>query len=1083
MKKDLIIIIASGKSTEKISRAIENIGRAKHAAFPCLKEARPLLAEGGARLALVELALKGKPGAAATARIIRKDYGVPVAFITAPGDTRKLERALKEGPLGFVPIDDPAAARGALALLLGGTSRSEGLIGKTGAAAATGSAGDSGCMDLALKESEERYRSLVQSIQDAVFVVQDMKVFLANDALPRMTGYSMEEVFGADFIEFVHPLDRAMVIENYLRRQSGEDMPSSYEIRLLHKDGTMAHVILSAGVVNINGRPATIGTIKDITDRKKTEEDLRVSEANLRALLESTDISFMLIDRDFTIKAYNTIAWQRARSFYGKEMREGDIITSFMPDEKTAERLAGHLRRAFEGERFSLEGKVRLVQGPDAWFEFSFSPVHDHEGVIQGVLFSAADITARKNADEALRMNQVRMETLLGLNNMIQSTENEITGFAVEQGVALTGSAMGYLAFLEDEDRVLKMHAWSAAAMRECGIKNRSLVYPMESTGLWGEAVRQRKPIITNNYHQPNSLKKGYPEGHVPLNRHMNIPIFDGDAIVGVAGVANKEDEYNETDVRQLALLMQGMWQLLRRKKYEEALRRSEQSLSITLASIADAIIATDNDFQITRMNPVAEALTGWTFKEAAGKPITEVLTIIDEKTEHPVSSAFANVLGKDRIIRSGGSTILLDRLGGRRRIAQSASPIRDAGGEVLGIVIVFRDITERHTLEEQLRQSQKIESIGRLAGGVAHDFNNLLTTIIGNAELTLAGADINAASRELLTEIYEAGRRGALLTKQLLAFSRKQMLEMKVVNLNEIIRGFEKILRRLMRENIELVLDLDDTAGIVKGDYVQIEQILMNMAVNSIDAMPDGGVLTIRTGSRHIGPSSRGLYKRVKHGEYAALIVEDTGHGMDTATIKNIFDPFFTTKELTRGTGLGLSTVYGIVRQHGGDIFVKSTPGKGTVFEILIPGGVDGAPETPPAAGAPARGGSETILLVEDNNEVRKLAKRFLERMGYHVIETDDPSAAVDLGGKNHVDLLLTDVIMPGMNGKQLFEKLVSGNPGLKVLYMSGYTDDIILTHGIQDDSVNFIQKPFVLDEFSRKIREVLKGRPENPV
>ncbi len=931
-------------------------------------------------------------------------------------------------------------------------------------------------MEHSLVESEERYRSLVQHMQDGMFVVHNGKLILVNKALSKITGRETNELIDHDFVNFIYPDDRKLVIKYYRNRRSGRSAPLNYEVRLLHKNGSAVHVILSADIISIQDDIATIGTVKDISERKRHEEELRRSAADLRTLFESTDQSFILIEPDYRVRAFNLIASLRVKKITGGKLSEGESILKFFKSADIRSCFIENFRRTLGGESLITERKLVTADHGYSWFELNYSPVFDDKGKIQRVLLSLNDISSRKKAEESVRLNQTRLETILTLYSMIHSRYEEITSFSIENAVSLTRSTMGYLAFLSNDGKILNMHSWSAAALEECKIRNKEYLYPLETTGLWGEAVRQRRPVITNDYSAPNPYKKGYPPGHVKVQRHMNIPIFEGDTIVGVAGVANKSEDYDETDIQQITLLMQGMWQILQRKNYEDAVSRSEESLSTTLASIGEAIIATDTDFVITRMNPVAEILTGWTAAEAMGKPIMVVLNIIDERTSRSADNLFTSILNKDRIERASGTTILIDRYGNKKRISESASPIRDREGSILGIVIVFRDITEKYLLEDQLRQSQKIESIGRLAGGIAHDFNNLLTTIIGNAELAISHTNKEETINELINEIREAGHRGAQLTGQLLAFSRKQVLEMRAVDLNRIIGDLEKILRRLVRENIELVISLKQEIPPIRGDAVQIEQILMNLAANSIDAMPDGGTLTITTGMKDISASTKRDYKNLKPGSYVVLNVTDTGHGMDETTLKNIFDPFFTTKEVNKGTGLGLSMVYGIVQQHEGGIFVRSSPGSGTNFEIYFIAEKTGKTDTPlKQHEISAQGGSETILLVEDNPDVRRLAKRYLIKIGYHVIDTGDPHEAMEIGRNTTINLLLTDIVMPGMNGKQLYDRLKPVNPELRVLFMSGYTDDVVLNHGIGNQRFAFIQKPFMLNELSQKVREAM--------
>jgi two-component system, cell cycle sensor histidine kinase and response regulator CckA len=410
--------------------------------------------------------------------------------------------------------------------------------------------------------------------------------------------------------------------------------------------------------------------------------------------------------------------------------------------------------------------------------------------------------------------------------------------------------------------------------------------------------------------------------------------------------------------------------------------------------------------------------------------------------------------------------------------VIDRASIIYDEQGRPVRMVGAMEDISERHRLEQQLLQSQKMEAVGRLAAGVAHDFNNLLTAISGYTELLLLRTPRGHPSRADLGEISKASQRAAELTRQLLAFSRQQILRPKVIELNSIVINVEKMLRRLIGEDIELITRLNTDLRKVRVDPGQMEQVIVNLAVNARDAMPEGGRLTIETQNFSLEHPYPTVQAVVYPGNYVTLVVSDTGCGMDKEMLSRIFEPFFTTKGQSRGTGLGLSTVYGIIKQSGGFIWVSSKVGSGTTFKIYLPR--TDAPTENLGEGLPEpvlTQGNETILLVEDEDLVRRLVKTTLASLGYRVIEAGDGPQALGIiseyGGA--IDLLLTDVVMPQMSGKTLAQRIQQIRPGLKVLYMSGYTDDAIVHHGILEPGIAFVQKPFTPSIISAKVREVL--------
>ncbi|HNG96355.1 MAG TPA: response regulator, partial [Acidobacteriota bacterium] len=477
---------------------------------------------------------------------------------------------------------------------------------------------------------------------------------------------------------------------------------------------------------------------------------------------------------------------------------------------------------------------------------------------------------------------------------------------------------------------------------------------------------------------------------------------------------------------------------------------------------------------------------TIWVSKNVAditGYNLTEVMA--DDWWEgnvHPEDQARVQVLGA--MVYSTGHQISEYRF--RRKdgsyfwVRDESQLLRDEQGIPTEIVGSWSDITERIELEDQLRQSQKMEAIGKLAGGVAHDFNNLLTVIIGYSDLLLRRMAEYDPKRNYVTDIRQAGEQASSLTRQLLAFSRKQILEPKILDLNEIVTNIEKMLRRLIGEDIVLTSVLGPALGKVKVDPGQIEQVIINLAVNARDAMPEGGRLTIETRMVEFTEDFCRLHPDYNPGWYVLLSLTDTGCGM-TADVKNrIFEPFFTTKEQGKGTGLGLATVFGILKQSEGHIEVNSEVGCGTCFNIYLP--VIKEQWEPEASNTLEllRPGHESILLVEDEPVVREVTKQSLEAFSYHVIEASSGQEALDLlkTTSEPVALLITDVVMPQMNGRQLAEQLRSKFPDLKVLFMSGYTDDAIVRHGVLDANVAFLQKPFTPTALAKKVQEILERK-----
>ncbi len=412
---------------------------------------------------------------------------------------------------------------------------------------------------------------------------------------------------------------------------------------------------------------------------------------------------------------------------------------------------------------------------------------------------------------------------------------------------------------------------------------------------------------------------------------------------------------------------------------------------------------------------------------------------------------------------------------------ALNCSLVTDREGNPLHFLTFTRDITESKRMEEMLRQAQRVEAVGRLAGGVAHDFNNLITIINGYSELLLSRTNPEDLNRTYLSEIHQAGERAARLTRQLLAFSRRQVMQAQVLDLNQVLASMEKMLSRLIGEDIKLLTRFGQDLWRVKADPGQIEQVIMNLAVNARDAMPRGGRLLVETRNLQVDESYARLRDGMRAGRFVLLAVSDTGVGMDEETREHLFEPFFTTKPQGQGTGLGLATVYGIVKQSGGYIWVYSEPGRGTTFNIYLPC-VETAeePKTAARSSSGVTAGRETILLAEDEGSVRGLARHILAAHGYTVIEAKDGLEALEILCKHEgpVDLLLTDVVMPGMGGREVVMQAQTLRPGTSYLFMSGYTDDAVVLQGVFDHGTPFLHKPFTPEDLARKVREVLDGR-----
>jgi PAS domain S-box-containing protein len=659
--------------------------------------------------------------------------------------------------------------------------------------------------------------------------------------------------------------------------------------------------------------------------------------------------------------------------------------------------------------------------------EIEFKPTLLDDGRIVLIL---SDITERKLAEVALRESEKKYKDLSELLPQVvfETDERGHLTFANRNAFEIFGYAQ------EDFDKGLNVFQMIVSESQDRAKENFNRILRQ------GESRGNEYPLLRK-------------DGSIFYGIIYSTPVIREDKPVGVRGII--------VDITD-------------RKQAEESLRIKDNAIESSI----NAIFFADLEGNLTYVNPSFIKLWGYEDeKEVLGKPILEFWQTKENaqkalKTLHESRSWMGELVAQ----RKDGSTF----------DAQiSANMVTDKAGKPICLMASFVDITglkraeeEKAFVEEQLRQSQKMEAIGRLAGGIAHDFNNLLTVIKGYSQLLLIELKEDVPLRGNIEEIKRASDKAADLTRQLLAFSRRQILEMRVLDLNTVLRDLDKMLHRLIGEDIELVTVFTDDLGRVKTDPGWVEQIIMNLGVNARDAIPEGGKLTIETANVELDETYARGHIAVKPGRYVMLSVSDTGVGMTPEVRQQVFEPFFTTKEKGKGTGLGLSTVYGIVKQSGGNIWVYSEPGKGTTFKIYLPRVDEPLEELRRRVEVKeVPRGTETILIVEDEEDVLKLTGRILSRQGYKVLEASQGLDAFLIAEKYEdlIHLLVTDVVMPKIGGRELADRIAEIRPEIKVLYMSGYTDNAIVHHGVLREGMKFIQKPFTVEGLARKVREVL--------
>jgi PAS domain S-box-containing protein len=596
--------------------------------------------------------------------------------------------------------------------------------------------------------------------------------------------------------------------------------------------------------------------------------------------------------------------------------------------------------------------------------------------------------------------------------------------------------------------------------------------------GLTEYVMRTGEPLLATPQVFDELVRRGDVELiGAPSLDWLGVPLKIGNNSFGALVVQSYTDKirFGERDKEILTFVSQQLASAIEHKRHEEALRRSEARYRSLVQSAVYGIYRSSLDGKFLDVNPALTAMLGYDSADnlLALDPKKDVFLVPEEHTrlmqEFHRSGRLDSIEVKWK--RKDGNAITV-------RVSGRAVTTPEEPDEVLEIIA--EDVTERRVLEDQFRQAQKMEAVGRLAGGVAHDFNNLLMVISGYTEVMLEQLEPNSMLYQKALAVQQAADRATTLTRQLLAFSRKQMLELKVVDVNTIVSDMERLLRPLIGENVELTTKLGASLGHTRADAGQLEQVIMNLVVNAKDAMAEGGKITIQTANVTLDDSYRREHTFIQPGPYVLLSVTDTGVGMSKETQSRIFEPFFTTKEKGKGTGLGLSTVYGIIKQSGGYVFVQSELGQGTTFRIYLPQVDDPAESTRPARPTDEAGrGSETVLLVEDEESVRQLVRETLEAKGYTVVEAENGEAGLRAGEQHQgkIHMVITDVVMPGMSGRELAKRLLESRADIKVLYLSGYTEDAILHQGALDSGTAFLQKPFTLQTLSRKVREVLRG------
>lgn len=916
--------------------------------------------------------------------------------------------------------------------------------------------------EAAMRESEARYRLLFDANPHPMWVhdLETLSFLAVNDAAERHYGFSHDEFLVMNVKDICPPEEIPGLLARIAEPPTGPTQPAI--VRHRKRDGTLIDVEIVSHTVEFAGRRARLVLATDVTERRRAEQLQQAVYQIARAAdtAETLAAFFQQIH-----EVIGTV--MPARNFYISLYDDGTDMLSFpyfvdevdvpLPPQKPGHGLTAYVLRTGKSllcdlkthEALEKQGEIELVgeQSP-IWLgvplragdkTFGAMVVQHYsdpaaygereKAILEYVSSQLSLMIERKRAEEGLRESEAKFRAL---------TETASSAILISRGdvfLYANPAAEGMLGYSSGE--LVGRNFWDTVHP-----EFRELVRTRREARLQGKAVPSR--------YEFKVVTKGGQQRWIDFTAAV-IDFGGSPAVLGTA------------------------FDITERVEAEKRLQESEANYRSLVDGAPYGIYRADHADRFLSVNPALVQMLGY---PSEADLLLASLSADVYRDPEELEEFKRNCWGRERFEaveadwkRKDGAPIIV-RLGGRT--------VQDEKSRLAYMEVMAEDVTERRTLEKQLQQAHKMEAVGRLAGGIAHDFNNLLMVIRGHSELLRQRLGLENPSRASVSEIEKASDRAASLTQQLLAFSRKQMIQPRVLDLNDVLADMESMLRRLIGEQIELITVSRPDLGRIRADQGQIEQILLNLVINARDAMPQGGKLIIETGDAELDEAYVRSHQGARAGSYIMLVVSDTGMGMDKETQSQIFEPFFTTKEMGKGTGMGLSTVYGIVKQSDGYIAVYSEVRQGSTFKVYFPR-VDAKPEiiSAPEPSARAAGGTETILLVEDEEPLRRLVSDYLEGNGYRVLAAASGREAIQLvdAHPGKIDLLVTDVVMPGMSGRDLVERLSAARPDLKTVYMSGYTDEAIAQHGVLEPGIILLQKPFTLSSLTQKLREVLEG------
>ena len=735
------------------------------------------------------------------------------------------------------------------------------------------------------------------------------------------------------------------------------------------------------------------------------------------------------------------------------------------------------------GEQQDWDMRMLRGDGSSFWAQLQATLVQEGDAapVFRVVL---NDATTRKLADNATKQNELRLKRLVDILQHPSETIKDFLDYALNQAIQLTGSKIGYIYHYHEDRKEFVLNTWSKEVMAECSIDKPPTCYELDKTGIWGETVRQRRSIVVNDFQTENPLKKGYPEGHVQLLKFMTVPIFNGESIVGVVGLANKEADYDEIDILQVSLLLEAVWKVTDRMRAEISLKESESRYAMTIAAVDDGLWDWDVQSGRAFFSPIYYSILGYDDRAFVAsydswRPLVhpEDIDRVEQDLQQSIDTGVGFTVDLRMKMKSGEWLWVSTR---------GKAVEWNSQGKALRMVGTLSNITERKheeseklELQAHLNQAQKMEAIGVLAGGIAHDFNNILGVILGYTEMAREDAPPYSKFGQDLDKVLTSAHRAKELVKQILAFSRQSSVDRIPIKIQALVKESLKMLRASIPSTITIKEDIHPQCAVIRADPTQVYQIIMNLCTNAFHSMEKtGGMLTVTVATTAIESPNLLCGQQLSPGEYVELTIRDTGTGIGPDIIEKIFDPYFTTKEVGKATGMGLSITHGIIKGYGGAITVESTIGQGTTFHVYFPV-VQEEEDTASTETQEATRGKGSILFVDDEELLAEMGKDMLERLGYTVTSRSRSieALATFMEDPAQFDLVITDQTMPGLTGIELAKRILQVKHDIPIILCTGFSqlvdEDSAKIIGIKE----FALKPLTKSSIALLVSKFLDG------